>query len=409
MFLVVDVAANALALVFTAYARFVRHLGWPYKSPFLDVPFAGDLHPFDPQLPFLHSSAFLSPGWRSAFPYPAPLVIPYAILFHLPHEDACFIGFTLLFACAAAFLLFRALWRHTAYTRKQCAIFVAGLLVTSYPLAFDIRQGNVEFVVVLFVFAGIWAFVRGKDHPAAALLGIAASMKLFPLLYLGLFLSRRRFPAILTGIGAAGVATLTGLFILDPSLASAWYGLQRGGHVIEGDLLGIWQPIGYDHSLFGAVKLFYRHFVSHTNSQSSDLLHVYLAVVGLAGLAIYFLRIRRLPWINQITCLTVCSILLPPLSYDYTLLHLYVPIALLALYTGVQGKRPPHRLLLIMSFLAILTASQAWLILHGQLRAGQFKALVLLALLYALLREPLAEQQTWMRGMAQPAAAPVTP
>ena len=52
--------------------------------------------------------------------------------------------------------------------------------------------------------------------------------------------------------------------------------------------------------------------------------------------ASHFLRIRHLPVINQVLCLCIAFILLPPVSYDYTLLHLYVPWGLLVMFAQEQ-------------------------------------------------------------------------
>ena len=46
----------------------------------------------------------------------------------------------------------------------------------------------------------------------------------------------------------------------------------------------------------------------------------------------YFFWIRRLPMLNQVLALTVCALVLPPLSADYTLIHLLFPFSLLCLY-----------------------------------------------------------------------------
>ena len=48
-----------------------------------------------------------------------------------------------------------------------------------------------------------------------------------------------------------------------------------------------------------------------------------MSLIAVGALLIYFGRIIRLPRINQIVILLTLSILLPPVSGDYTLVHLY--------------------------------------------------------------------------------------
>ena len=86
-----------------------------------------------------------------------------------------------------------------------------------------------------------------------------------------------------------------------------------------------------------------------------------IAASLVAAVWLYFKRIFKLPLLNQVLSLTICSILLPPVSHDYTLIQMYAP----------------------------------WAIVHADYRyAGQFKALVLLVLLLLALRFPL-ENESW--------------
>ena len=57
---------------------------------------------------------------------------------------------------------------------------------------------------------------------------------------------------------------------------------------------------------------------------------MYLLCAGLLATAAFFLRVWRRPAFQQILFLTCGAILLPPASYDYTLLHLFIPLACFA-------------------------------------------------------------------------------
>jgi hypothetical protein len=73
-------------------------------------------------------------------------------------------------------------------------------------------------------------------------------------------------------------------------------------------------------------------------------LDIYLVTTAALGTILFFTKIRTLPLLNQILALTVCAVLLPPLSLEYTLLHLLLPFALLCTYavdmarSGEQAK-----------------------------------------------------------------------
>ena len=113
-----------------------------------------------------------------------------------------------------------------------------------------------------------------------------------------------------------------------------------------------------------------------------------MPVMAFAGIIVYFDVIRKLPVVNQVICLIVATILLPPVSYDYTLLHLYVPWALLLLVAVESRRRHVAGLTAAMVCCAILFAPVTELIVHGQSYGGQVKACALVGLgLIALVRK----------------------
>jgi hypothetical protein len=72
----------------------------------------------------------------------------------------------------------------------------------------------------------------------------------------------------------------------------------------------------------------------------SHLLELYLATIAVAGTALFFSRIVKLPTLNQILCLSIAAILFTPVSFDYTLLQLYAPFTLILFAALQQRDRP---------------------------------------------------------------------
>lgn len=143
---------------------------------------------------------------------------------------------------------------------------------------------------------------------------------------------------------------------------------------------------GLDHSAFGFIKVAAsRHFHGY---MPGSLLSAYLLTAACLGILLYFLVIRKLPLLNQILSLCILSILLPPTSHDYTLLHLYVPFGLLVVYMfqlRQQGQRGDGLTAAFLCF-GILLSAESELIWHGLGRSGQLKALTLTVLLVIALR-----------------------
>jgi hypothetical protein len=117
-----------------------------------------------------------------------------------------------------------------------------------------------------------------------------------------------------------------------------------------------------------------------------------LAIAALGGVAIFFLRIRKLPVLNQVILLTTAAIFLPPSSYDYTLLHLYIPWSMLVLFAIDTAGQKVEGLEAILICFAGLLAAEAEFIRHDIGFGGQVRALIFVVTFVLALRYPLRRQ-----------------
>jgi Glycosyltransferase family 87 len=372
-----------------AFAKYVLRLDgafiYPLKTPNQT---AWDFTLFAEQFSHFHHPEFFL---VREFPYPAPVAIPYAIFFSYSYPLRFFYTFILASFALAGLMLALALRRRGVST-LQAAVFVVISLILSYPLWFELKQGNIEICVWVVVVLGVWAFCKGKGYTAAACFGIAGSMKLFPFVYLGLLLARRMYRELVVATLAAVSSTLIALWLLGPNILNTWRQLESGVEVFRTTyLLHLRsEEIGFDHSLFGVYKRFMHHLAPP--GRLGHIADAYLAVAAVCGIALYILIIRHLPLINQVLCLTVASILLPPISFDYTLMHLYIPWAMLVLFAQDEWQVRQQVPGLTAAFVcfAILFAPESEFIRHGIHCGGQVKALTLLTLLIVGLKHPFA-------------------
>jgi hypothetical protein len=267
-----------------------------------------------------------------------------------------------------------------------------GVAITSYPYLFLLQRGNTEVFIWIIVSLGIWAFYRGHGTWAALCFGLATALKIYPLIFFGLFLPRRLYRDILFGVSITAAATLIGLRALSPNLALAfhWDIVQLAAFGSYYAAFPSW--LGYDHSFFGLIK-----FVTLPwHFDVTPLVRSYTRIVAIACLVLYFSRIWRLPLVNQILILSVLSVSIPPVSYDYTLLSLYASLAILCVMAlkipdGRQGELVPYFILY-----ALILTPESYIIIHGICFGAQLRALCLLAMLLLALARPLP---------AEPAAA----
>jgi hypothetical protein len=371
---------------FTLFANKFRHFGRP------------DFFQTDPGIPF---------------PYPAPLAVAYKVFYtYQAHPLRFFLGFIVATFALAGILLCVALHRRGLAWAKASA-FVLTTLLLAYPLWYELKQGNIEICVWLLIATGVWAFCKGRGYAAATCFGIAGSMKIIPFIFLGLLLTARRYREIAFAGLAAIVTTVLSLSLVGPGILNTWRSVQESLATFR--LIYILhlrsEEIGFDHSLFAIYKRFYHPLPSP--GPLGHIADVYLAVAALCGIGLYILRIRHLPIINQVLCLTVASILLPPISFDYTLLQLYVPWAMLALFAQEQWQarrvmqQNTHGLTAAFVCMAVLMSPESEFIWHSSHFGGQIKALVLVVLMGIGLKYPFTPSAEEARQMAefQPEAA----
>ena len=155
--------------------------------------------------------------------------------------------------------------------------------------------------------------------------------------------------------------------------------------------------IGFEHSLFSCLKQLLRlalRGAHRTEELLPALCLPYLLLVGVALAVLYWTRLRKLPVLNQLFALTACSIVLPFVSYDYTLVHMYAPWAafLLFLSRDVARGRVAFSMRKALAFLipcAVLFAPLSWMLFHGAGFGGQMKALALAGVVGAAASIPM--------------------
>ena len=93
----------------------------------------------------------------------------------------------------------------------------------------DLAHGNITLFICLLVVLSVWLLMRRWPITCGVLVGIAASIKVTPVLYVAYLLYKRQWRALL-GVGIAAVLALevVPLVVLTPrmnhSLLGSWYG-----------------------------------------------------------------------------------------------------------------------------------------------------------------------------------------
>jgi hypothetical protein len=353
---------------------------------------------------YYHQATFFQSRLPFAYPASAAIVLDGFFQFGA-YSLYVFLAFCFLTFIGAGLALGRAMI-HRGYGMAQTAVLIGLSMLLSYPFWFLVDRANIEMVDWLFVALGVASYWNKRWYLAATFFGFAISFKIFPFVFLGLLLSSRKYRAVAWGIVIYAFTTVTSTWFMGPTYRTASAGIAKGLEFYRAQYMLQVLPdqIGFDHSIFAIVKEL--TFVSHNKYwQIQALYHPlaqelyyrpwligYMAVAAAIGLILYFWRIRTLPRANQILALTLASILLPPVSADYTLVHLYIPWGVLVLISiSLKDAQKVRGLVLSFVCMAFLMAPESFAVIHGIRIAGQLKAIVLLILFIVSITYPFED------------------
>ncbi|QMV17654.1 DUF2029 domain-containing protein [Granulicella sp. 5B5] len=359
-------AATAAALLW------LLPLFTPHSVLFPPGPNYADITVYHGRFTLYHTHKFFTSRAFSGFAYP-PGAAP---IYEFFYNTSSALNTYLTLAALTTVLALLAAWlylRPSGLTR-----YLLLLPLFSFPLIILIQRANIELILWLLIALGLILYRRNLAIPAAILFGLAAAIKLYPILLLGLFLTHRQHRrAFFIGLATAAVALIAATTYTGPTFLIAAHGFTTGlgnfqNHYI--DKAGSVE-VAFDHSLFSPFK--YIAFSNHTSPAPWRPLYYLLA--GAFALLL-FLRVRTLPSLNRIVFLIAAMVCLPPVSFTYTLVHLYVPVLLLL--TAIAASRTmPFSATATLALLLFLTLPLVSLNVLQPTPTGPIQSCVLFAIL----------------------------
>jgi Glycosyltransferase family 87 len=274
-----------------------------------------------------------------------------------------------LVSTAAAILwLLAAQLREVALPLRLVTASVIGLL--NYPVLLMLDRGNVESLILLLVAGSALNARRGAWKWSAVLIGAAAAMKGYPLLFVLVLVGARRYRD-----AAVAVVTAAGLTLVSFMTFSG--GLLENARALIHSLGTVFAinagEIGVQHgsSLSGLASA-----VAHTAPAMSWLPET-VAPISLAVLLVGAIGVAsgRLALWQSFAVVAGLTVLVPSVSFDYRLVLLMVPLVVLLREPGGSLRRPS--LLLI----GLLFVPKGLPILYGGVSLGVVVNPLLLLLL----------------------------
>lgn len=407
-FLVIGVTASSW-IVYLKYPTFDRRPLFAFADRFHDL-----TNYFDKTKYLYHGAAELGQGFP-IYNYPAPGAFVFKFFLHIcpGHAVEPYIFFLLFCVSGFALIAWRAIGGSPAVRLSATAAICVTALI-GFPLLFTADRGNTEGVVWVLSGTGLCFLLRSRYRRAAILVGLAASIKPFPILFLLLLVRRKRYrEAMLGGVTAVSVIVLA-LVALGPNPWKAYQDLRYGqsyyyAHYV--DNLTYVKEARFGHSLLDGMKsaaLSYEMGGIRPGMAISEVpklmaepggWHVvrsmvrFYPVVVIAALLLLIAVFYRMPALNQVIALSTFVTLCPPASAAYTLLQLYVPFgALVVFLTREVATRRVSFSNGSMYGLAIIFGLLFSPLTFLRIYAGDAELLLLLALLVVVARSPMRSE-----------------
>jgi hypothetical protein len=294
---------------------------------------------------------------------------------------------------AAFFALVRRCAGGDRLARTQAALV---LTACSTPVLFLLDRGNIEGLLFAALVGMLLAYRRERFYLAALLLAIPVAMKGSAGVFWLLFLFDGQIRALALSVFTFAAGTVGALLILPGDTSANVDGLRSALDTLltatdEG-------TVGLRHSVslksaFASLGRWNEHF---------NFFVVHYVVVGLAillGVALALMILKPLLW-QRVTLLAAAMMLVPSVSYEYRMVHLYLPL-LLFLAAGERRRSDA----LFVALFGLLLVPKGLPVLYDDVNLGTVvNPLLLLVLTAAVVivsaREPSGRQRLTAIGGA---------
>lgn len=327
------------------YYGFIKGQPYPYNtflflpdarfSDFFDV--IRDSHSLDPYL-----------NYNSA-QYPFLIVLGYIFSLFANRAYVVYLG---LVSSTFLFLSFLILRSKNWYT-KAVPVFIISLL--NYPFLFVVDRGNFESLLFVFLLLFLFFYTKKQYSISALFLALAISMKIYPAILLILFIPEKKYREIAVCLFSTAAITLASLMCfrggLLPNLSFLLQGSNFGSNWQFTQFISInSNMVQRGVSLLTFFKIFYFETGLLPAFIKNHFSTIYMILASLMGIlfVLYVIFVEKEIW-KKVTLLIFSMLLLPPISADYKLLHVFIP-----LYMFLNTKNPSKLDLLYLMMFGLL-------------------------------------------------------
>jgi hypothetical protein len=347
-----------------------------------------DLMEFPPVYRTLHTAAFFDGVGNSRVAYPPFGAVVYALIYGTGHPIVFYLGTAALWLAAGVWGMRRELMAE-GIRAATAMLFPLTIALVSFPIAGLLQRGNVELYLWILAATGTWAFLRGRENAAAVLWGLAAAMKLYPVLFLALLLPRGRWRALAVGIGTFVGTTVLSMVWLGPSMAVAWQGSLRNVFRYQVKRASDWNlhELFANHTAYDLTKV----VALIARFPLAKLTAPYYVCGALLLLVSFFGKLWKMPVANQLLAISAFMMAFPPVSYFYTLVQLYAAwmvLVFVAIRAEKAGVTLPGLRMVMLLFVGLFGSFMLFSFPRVFLYGGLIQGIMLVLLFLCALEYP---------------------
>jgi hypothetical protein len=331
-------------------------------------------------------------------PNPPLCAAPMLLLGSLTALAAKRVWIFLNLACLAASLY---ILRRVTELGGRHLLLIAGLCLL--PLRTNFILGQYYVVILFLICLAYFASIRGHRFTSGNLLAAAAWLKLFPAVFIVLFLRKRDWRAIAGLIAGSAVLAIVSILIFGLDMHRVWL-LEVLPRAFRGEMIG-----PYDLQWSSFSSLWHRLFLFEPELNPRPFLSspaLYAVAQALTGTALLFAfllstdrpakkEMRAWEWATFVTLLLLLSSM--PSSYHYVVLIFAAIVGVDALVRA--GKWRAALLLMLLYAMACTTFSAA-----GLFGLRRLLATLVLYVVFLWNAPAVADARTrkilWMTGIA---------
>lgn len=326
-------------------------------------------------------------------PFALILAYPFSLFFHyskhgsvVARESLLAVSSYLILLISFSWYLLQLIYRTVKGSGRLNGFIYTAILFFTYPVFFLFDRGN--YIMITFVFLSLFAYYYTvSPNKSLYFLSAAIAMKIYPILFIFLFLAEKRYKDIWK------IAIITGCFSIIPMLLFRGEFLSNitgfvnnllffsNGHVNE------IQNMSWNSSLSGIIKIPIMLFNQGTVPFDIKIPYVLLVVILIA--IVCFLLKKEVRIDRKITYLVSLQILIMSVSSDYNLIYLYIPLLLLLKNSKALNREDYFSIIII----ALLFVPKSYGILfHDSIWAVSIQSFINPVLLLSLVVYPFCKR-----------------